>query len=143
MNFSLKKLSVILPVFFLIITIAAPLAADAADLGLIPCGTKDNPCKLKDFGCLAKNIINFLLFNLAAPLAVISFLIGGILMITAAGNQNQLDRGKSIFYNTVIGIVIAFGAWLIVNLILQSLLKDSSRNPLRTIETCQNTLISK
>ena len=136
MNFAPKKLSVILPVFFLIITIAAPLTAGAA--GLIPCGAKDKMCTLADFGCLVDNIVKFLLFKLAAPLAVISFLIGGILMITAAGNQNQLERGKSIFYYTVIGIVIAFGAWLIVNLILQGLLNDKFKNPLEALKTCSS-----
>ena len=86
-------------------------------------------------------VIKFLLLYLAAPLAVISILTGGILMITAGGNQNQLERSKSIFYNTVIGIIIAFGAWLIVNLILQNLLDpDSFKNPLDTIETCKKII---
>lgn len=125
-------------IFYFVVTMAVPLLGLAADTGLIPCGT-DKMCTLADFGCLAENIITFLLFYLAAPLAIISFLIGGILMITAGGNQNQLERSKSIFYNTVIGIVLAFGAWLIVNLILQSLLRnptDPLQNPLKFIETC-------
>ena len=100
-----------------------PLLGLAADTGLIPCGTDKIMCTLADLGCLVDKVIKFLLLYLAAPLAVISMLIGGILMITAGGNQNQLERSKSIFYNTVIGIIIAFGAWLIVNLILQNLLK--------------------
>lgn len=128
-------------IFYFVVTMAVPLLGLAANTGLIPCGTADKMCTLADFGCLAENIITFLLFYLAAPLAIISFLIGGILMITAADNQNQLERGKSIFYNTVIGIVIAFGAWLIVNLILQSLLTDKFTNPLQTIETCKSKLL--
>ena len=119
-----------------------PLLGLAADTGLIPCGGKgEEICTLADLGCLAEKIIDFLLLYLAAPLAVISMLIGGILMITAGGNQNQLERSKSIFYNTVIGIIIAFGAWLIVNLILQNLLDpDSFKNPLDTIETCKKII---
>ncbi|MBI2628065.1 MAG: hypothetical protein HYW71_01350 [Candidatus Niyogibacteria bacterium] len=122
-------------IFYFVMAIAVPLLAAGA--GLIPCGTGDEMCTLNDLGCLAGNVINFLLFYLAAPLAIISMLIGGILMITAAGNQNQLERGKSIFYNTIIGIVIAFGAWLIVNLILQSLLNEKFENPLKTPAICQ------
>lgn len=72
-----------------------------------------------------------MLVQLAAPLATLSIIIGGILMITAGGNESQLQRGRQIFSYAVIGFVIALGAWLIVDLILQQLLDPGSfTNPL-------------
>lgn len=99
------------------------LAAETRDLsgGIVPCDT----CTLSDLVTLVDNVIYFVLFYLAAPLAVLSMAIGGLLMITARGDTGQLQRGKDIFYNTVIGFVVAFGAWLIVEAVITALVPES------------------
>ncbi|MBI5147677.1 MAG: hypothetical protein HZA37_00780 [Parcubacteria group bacterium] len=107
----------------ILISALLPIIAQA---DLIPCGNGDVMCTLEDLIYLADNVINFILFDLAAPLAVLSIAIGGVLMITASGDTGQLERGKSIFYNTVIGFVVAFGAWLIVQAILTALVPSGS-----------------
>lgn len=55
-----------------------------------------------------------LMFYIAIPLAAIFIGYGGFVMMTAAGNPGKFDDGKKIMTATVIGIAIAFGAWLIV-----------------------------
>lgn len=105
---------------FILFILFFPLFVYAA--GLVPCGgTGQNPCTLCDLFQLISNIINFILFDLLLPLAILGFLIGGIMIVTAGGSEDQLKRGKSIIWSTVIGIFIAFAAWLIVNTIIQSI----------------------
>ena len=67
----------------------------------MPCGGEgqlecDSLCYIVD---LLKNIMDFLLFCLAMPAAVIGFIAAGIMFLTAGGNEQQLEKGKSIFKN--------------------------------------------
>jgi hypothetical protein len=103
------------------LSVLLPIAAYAVE-PLVPCGGKDQPmCHFSDLLLLADKIINFLLLDLLVPIAILAFIYGGFLMITAQGDPGQLKQGKDIFFNTVIGFVIAFGAWIIVHLILTTL----------------------
>ena len=91
-----------------------------AQSGLVPCG-HGAPCDLCDLYVLVKNIIDFILLKFILPVAVISLLIGGILILTSRGNPSQLQTGKAALYNTVIGIIIAFAAWLLISTLLSTL----------------------
>jgi len=118
-----RKYSKLVILFFLV-GITLPVLVNAA---LVPCGAKTNdPCTLKDLFVLAEKVINFLLFQLAMPLAIVAILIGGILMITARGDTGQLQRGKDIFYYSVIGFILAFGAWLIIEVVVATLTGTST-----------------
>jgi hypothetical protein len=128
-----KALFRISSLILIAIVVLLPLASFAvtydSKLGLVPCGSKTGntkACTLSDLVILIDQIINFILFYLAAPLGTLSIAVGGVLMITAGGDTGQLERGKSIFYNTVIGFVIAFGAWLIVKAILSALVSNTT-----------------
>lgn len=90
---------------------------------LVPCGGPD--CDFNQLIKLIKNVINFLLFVIAAPLAAIVFAYAGFLFLTSRGNEQQISQAKQIFWSVLIGFVIAFGAWLIVDAITSALLKDS------------------
>ena len=90
--------------------------------GLVPCGYGNLPqCTPCHIWVLASNIINFLLFRAAIPIVTLALLAGGIFMITAAGNPTQIAKGKSIIASSLIGIFIAFSAWLIVNTIINTI----------------------
>ena len=90
---------------------------------LVPCGTSENPtsCTVSCFYVLLNNIMNFLLYNISLPLAATAFMIAGI-MLVAGGSENAIKRGKTILTSTVLGLLIAFGAWVIINMILGNLL---------------------
>ena len=45
-------------------------------------------------------------------------------MLTAGGNETQVTRAKSILWNTIIGILIAFSSWVIVNTIINTIASD-------------------
>ncbi|MFH0852711.1 MAG: hypothetical protein V1845_03900 [bacterium] len=85
---------------------------------------KAGPCELCDFFKLLKNIFNFIAFNLAPPLAGFLFLLAGFFFLTSGGSEDQAKRAKKIFTDTVIGLVIIFTSWLIVNSIIQIIGKN-------------------
>src|SRR3989344_3498916 len=80
-----------LPIFSYAVTLST--CTDSAGNSvecLVPCGGAGQAtCTLSELVTLANNIINFILFYLAAPLGTLSIAIGGILMITAGGDQGQ------------------------------------------------------
>lgn len=70
---------------------------------------------------LINNVINFLLFVIATPLAALAIAYAGFLYLTAGGNAENVSKAKTILKNVVFGYVIALAAWLIVNTIFVSL----------------------
>ena len=76
------------------------------------------PCGFNDFMQLINNVINFLLFVIATPLVAIIFCYAGFLLLTSGGSAERMTKVKSIFFNVVIGYIIALIAWLLVKTIL-------------------------
>ncbi len=100
----------------------SPFLVIAAEDGLVKCGNDVNdPCGLDDFMTLLNDIYTFIVSNIAAPLAIIAIIIGGVLMMTSAGNPNMMSLGKKVFWSAVIGLVLAFGAKAIINFILETI----------------------
>ncbi len=89
--------------------------AKAQNNGLVSC--TDN-CALNDVFTTANNIYDFLVTKIAAPLAVVAIIIGGVLMMTSAGDPGRMGIGKKVFYAAVIGLVLAFATKAIVNFAL-------------------------
>jgi len=103
---------------YALLTLSA-YAQGSGPVGLVPPNCQAGcPCNLCDFYELARRIIDFLLFNLSVPIAAVAFLVGGIFLLTSAGNPGKITRGKSAMINAVIGLALAFFAWSIFNVIL-------------------------
>jgi hypothetical protein len=66
---------------------------------------------------LVLTMVNFFLLFLGL-LAVLMIIYGGILYITAAGEQSKIDKGKKIIMYAIIGIIIILLSWALVNTIL-------------------------
>ncbi len=62
---------------------------------------------------IAQNVLSFLL-TIIGIIAIIMLVIGGIMYLTAAGNEDQLDRGKKIVKYSIIGIFIALASLVLV-----------------------------
>lgn len=105
---------------FVFLGLLAPSAFSyAAAGGLVPCdGTAADPCTWEKLVQLAQNVINFLIFKLAAPLAAIMFIYAGFLYVTNGGDESKVKRAHEIFWAVFIGLVIALAAWLVVKFIL-------------------------
>lgn len=99
---------------------------DASQGGLVPLNCQGGagqpcPCTLCDLYELGKRIINFLLYAVSIPIAALAFLYGGVRMLTSQGNPNAITEGKAAITNAVIGLALAFFAWIILSTILTTL----------------------
>lgn len=88
--------------------------------GLVP-ACPITGCGFPELILLISNIITFLLFTIATPLAALIFAYAGIMLLTSGGDTGKLKTAKKIIGNLLIGYVIALAAWLIINTILSKL----------------------
>ena len=121
MNKNFKIITLIVLLSFLIL----PEIVSAANIPfwgpIVPCGTSTTPkCTLCHVFELGQNIINLLLtlILVAAPVFII---IGAIFMLTSGGMPEKATQGKKVITFAIIGLLIAFGSWLIINQILVKL----------------------
>ena len=87
---------------------------------LVPCAG-DVECTLCDFWHLGSNIINFITFNLALPAASLLFIVAGVFFLIAGGRQDMVDKARTIFTNTFIGLVIIFSSWLLIDTLIKTI----------------------
>lgn len=106
-------------VFFLLIVPAFSFAWTIGDPVVPACPSTG--CGWNEFLTLINNVISFILFSLVLPISALMFCYAGIKLVTSGGSTEARGAAKRIFTNTVIGIVLAAGAWLIINLILSVL----------------------
>ncbi len=85
--------------------------------GLVTC-TRPGDCTPCLFLQMISNIIRFFVVDITAPLAGLLFLIGGIMMVSAGGNQSRYEKGKEIFKYAVLGVFIILASWAIVNTLI-------------------------
>lgn len=95
-------------------------------------GDYTTACECRDKGkCTVRDIlqvvvnVSYFVFGISGSAALIALIYGGISWITAAGNHDGIDRGKKAIAGAFIGLVIIFGAYAAINLIL-SILKSGS-----------------
>lgn len=67
------------------------------------------------------NIYDFLVKWIASPLAILAVVIGAVILMISAGNPNLAGTGKKIIYAAIIGLVLVFLSWLIINTLLDAL----------------------
>ena len=74
---------------------------------------------ITDAPTIAEALLNALTFLLQVfgALAIIGIVLSGIMYLTAAGSEKQIQKAKKAFYYSVIGIVIAVGGWIIIKTI--------------------------
>lgn len=65
---------------------------------------------------LKKTVLNILqlVLGLLTFVAVVMVILGGFTWLTAAGNEEKVDRAKKIISAAVIGLIIVLLAWAVV-----------------------------
>lgn len=108
---------------------AATVGGDMSSTGggLVP-DCPEKGCGFKELMTLINNLIQFLLFTVATPLAAIIIAYVGWLYLSSGGNPGDITKAKKILLNVVIGYVIGLAAWLIVKTIVSSLGVDPTIN---------------
>lgn len=88
----------------------------------LPEGQKANcgDYQLNDFLRIAVNISRLIL-GLVGSLALLAFVAGGLMMMLSAGNAEWVTRGKQTLIGAVIGLVVVFTSYAIIQLVFTSL----------------------
>ncbi len=102
-------------IFFVNVSLAA---------GILPTPTGDKPSSctsnncgnytLNDFVQLGVNVANWIL-GIVGSLALFFFIYGGVWMIISSGKSEEIQKAKTILTNAIIGLVIVFTSWVIIN----------------------------
>lgn len=102
--------------------LAGPSLVSAQDKGIILNGQKPDVAN-GSFGNMADIIRNGfnIVIGVAGVLFVLLFLVGGVMYLTAAGNDDQSKKAKQLLFDAVIGLVIVVVAWAVGNWVLQLL----------------------
>lgn len=101
------------------ITIAQTSGASGSESGLVKCGVSRD-CTICDIFILVRDIFNFAL-GLLAALAVLSIVIGGLYVVTSAGNSGRVSEGYAIISNAVIGLLLVMASFLLFSFVLVTL----------------------
>jgi len=86
------------------------------EAGLVPCAP--GKCTWCDLMQLIKNVIDFLMY-LVVPLSVVMIIVGGIMIMTAAGSTERVFKGRKIVTTAVVGLLIALLSWIIIDTIIK------------------------
>ncbi len=105
--------------------LATPLLARAQQVNAnTALGTWDfTPFRITDFPSAIKSVINIMLIA-AAMIAVIYLIIGGYQYVTAGGNADSASAARTTILNALIGLVIIFSAFAIVNFVVSKFLSN-------------------
>ncbi|MEK7123927.1 MAG: hypothetical protein AAB851_03500 [Patescibacteria group bacterium] len=108
---------------------------------IVPCGLKPGPgiptsytkpCSICHLYILTGNLINFVIYNIAIPLAALMFLVAGVYLIFSGGSEERIKTGRTIFQNTVIALLIVFCSWIFLNTLFQYLVNPKEFGWLET-----------
>jgi len=77
-------------------------------------------CELDDVLQVFVNISSFIL-GISGSVVLLMFVYGGFMWITAGGNEARIKKGKDVLVGTVIGLLIIFGAYTAINVVISTL----------------------
>lgn len=103
-------------VSFAITLALLPLAALAQEAGV----TIPQPLGDVSVPVLAGRIVRNLL-GILGTVALVMFIYGGFMYLTAAGNEEKVTKGKQTLIWATLGLIIVFFAYAIVNFVVTQL----------------------
>lgn len=104
-----------------VVSVSVPVDVSAVNVIADQCASNPDSAICKDAGATPENliatIVNVLLFIIGA-ISVLMIIIGGILYAVSAGDSGQVTKAKNTILYAVVGLVIAFLAYAIVNFVV-------------------------
>lgn len=116
---NLKKTAVVAVAAVLVLPVAASAQFGQYDTG----GTDyqsvstDSGMTTSSIGQIMVNIMNWLMMILGIG-AIISFVIAGIMYLTAAGDEGKTEKAKNLMVYAIIALVVALVGYVIVNTVV-------------------------
>lgn len=81
----------------------------------------ENPCRdITIFVALGINVAGYL-FGIVGALALLMFIYGGITLVISMGNPEKVKKGGEILMSSVLGLIIVFGAYILVKFLGEAL----------------------
>ena len=121
-------------IFLIIVLFSILMPFQTANAGLVPCGCGAESagcvcitegcgcetgvgcvCTLCHFFILFERIIEFVLFQMVPIIATLMLVVGGVYFFGAGGNPQMKTTGNNIISSTIIGLMIIFSSWIIIN----------------------------
>ena len=81
---------------------------------------KSGSCSLNDFVRLFANVSQWIL-GIVGSLALLMFIYGGLMFIISSGNSEKVTKAKEIIIGAVIGLVIVFTSYMIIQFTMDAL----------------------
>jgi Type IV secretion system pilin len=78
-------------------------------------GSNESICTFQDLLDLGYRVLHFTIFTLAPTIVVFACVYGAFRVMTSAGNPAVLKNGKDVIGSALIGLIIVWSAWIIVN----------------------------
>jgi len=125
----MKKFAIILSVTLLLLPVFALAQTNACDTA-----ASSDPSNIGK--CI--NQVYIWSLGAGALLALVMIVFGGYITLTAAGNAERASRGKNFIFSSVVGLILLFGAYLLLNTINPDLvnfkinLPNSNNSPTST-----------
>jgi len=91
-------------------------AVSALALSATPVFAYTNPIKCSTVDCLITAVLSFIL-TIAGGMALLFLAIGGIQYMASGGDKMQVESARGRITAAVAGLVIVFGAWLIIKIV--------------------------
>lgn len=76
--------------------------------------------QLNDFVRIVVKVSQIIL-GLTGSLALLAFIYGGVMFLISAGNKERVEQAKKIIIGAVIGLIIVFASFIIINFIMTGL----------------------
>lgn len=96
--------------------------------GLVPCGGGGGEpiCDFNQLIVMTNNIISFLLFKVAIPLAALGFMVAGAMLVLMPNKEGEWTKAKERFESIGMGFLIILGSFLLVKLVLFTFLNTDA-----------------
>lgn len=105
-----------------------PLSACGSSSGssyasCVSCLSKNSNNVYTDFGCVTATPAGFIKFiyafllTIAVMIDLVIFIVSGYLIMTSNGDPDKINRGKSLFKNAIIGLILIIFAIVLLQLI--------------------------
>src|SRR3989344_699425 len=113
-----KLVNIIFKNGFFVAAAAFLFYGQGTDAASVECGSSTCPCNFCDLFVTGKNIVNFLWWDVAFPLAILLLVVAAFFFLISGGNPNLHTRAKSIATAAIMGLLITFGSWLVIGTII-------------------------
>ncbi len=119
----------IIIVFIMVMGLSGVSISRVNASGLVPCGNGEGSsfteCSVCDLQQLAINLMKWFI-TIAVIVATALFVNTGILYVLSPSNPGNIAKAHNLFFATLVGMIIVFSAWMVINTVMVVLYDNAS-----------------